>query len=140
MQDERIAASKVLQGPPAQAKPKISAENKMMMVEKIRKALYASKIVSYAQGKNLNHPINLLQQWKSIDQWYRFKDYHSFCLLGFMLLREAAKNFGWKLNYGGIALMWRGGCIIRSAFLGKIKSAFDSDPEIVSDESYKSFF
>merc|ERR1712158_267413 len=98
LKDERIAASKVLQGPPAQAKPKISAENKMMMVEKIRKALYASKIVSYAQG--------------------------------FMLLREAAKNFGWKLNYGGIALMWRGGCIIRSAFLGKIKSAFDSDPEI----------
>ena len=58
-------------------------------MEKIRKALYASKIVSYAQG--------------------------------FMLLREAADNFGWKLNYGGIALMWRGGCIIRSAFLGKIK-------------------
>ena len=58
MQDERIAASKVLQGPPAQAKPKISAENKMMMVEKIRKALYASKIVSYAQGKNPNYSIN----------------------------------------------------------------------------------
>ena len=62
---------------------------KFEFVEKIRKALYASKIVSYAQG--------------------------------FMLLREAAQNFGWKLNYGGIALMWRGGCIIRSAFLGKIK-------------------
>ena len=42
-------------------------------------------------------------------------------LQGFMLLREAAENFGWKLNYGGIALMWRGGCIIRSAFLGKIR-------------------
>ena len=68
------------------------------MVEKIRKALYASKIVSYAQG--------------------------------FMLLREAAANFGWKLNYGGIALMWRGGCIIRSAFLGKIKAAFDQDPNM----------
>ena len=66
-----------------------SLGNKTDFVEKIRKALYASKIVSYAQG--------------------------------FMLLREAADNFGWKLNYGGIALMWRGGCIIRSAFLGKIK-------------------
>ena len=51
---------------------------------------------------------------------------------GFMLLRQAAENYGWKLNYGGIALMWRGGCIIRSAFLGKIKAAFDSDPELVS--------
>ena len=49
-----------------------------------------------------------------------------------MLLRQAADNYGWKLNYGGIALMWRGGCIIRSAFLGKIKAAFDSDPELVS--------
>ena len=63
--------------------------NKSDFIEKIRKALYASKIVSYAQG--------------------------------FMLLREAAENYNWKLNYGGIALMWRGGCIIRSAFLGKIK-------------------
>ncbi len=62
-------------------------------VEKIRKALYASKIISYAQG--------------------------------FMLLREAGASYDWKLNFGGIALMWRGGCIIRSAFLGKIKEAFD---------------
>ena len=52
-------------------------------------------------------------------------------ILGFMLLRQAAEAFGWKLNYGGIALMWRGGCIIRSAFLGKIKAAFDSDPDLV---------
>jgi 6-phosphogluconate dehydrogenase len=42
-----------------------------------------------------------------------------------MLLREAGSDYGWKLNFGGIALMWRGGCIIRSAFLGKIKEAFD---------------
>jgi len=62
-------------------------------VEKIRRALYASKIVSYAQG--------------------------------FMLLREAGVAYNWNLNYGGIALMWRGGCIIRSAFLGKIKEAFE---------------
>jgi 6-phosphogluconate dehydrogenase len=49
---------------------------------------------------------------------------------GYQLLRAAAKEFGWKLNYGGIALMWRGGCIIRSAFLGKIKEAFDSNREL----------
>ena len=42
-----------------------------------------------------------------------------------MLLREAGANYGWNLNFGGIALMWRGGCIIRSAFLGKIKDAFE---------------
>ncbi len=49
---------------------------------------------------------------------------------GFMLMKEAAKEYGWNLNYGGIALMWRGGCIIRSAFLGKIKEAFDKNPEL----------
>ena len=49
---------------------------------------------------------------------------------GYMLMREAAKENGWNLNYGGIALMWRGGCIIRSAFLGKIKDAFDKNPEL----------
>ena len=49
---------------------------------------------------------------------------------GFMLLREAAKEHGWNLNYGGIALMWRGGCIIRSVFLGRIKEAFDQNPDI----------
>lgn len=49
---------------------------------------------------------------------------------GYMLMREAAGEYGWSLNYGGVALMWRGGCIIRSAFLGKIKEAFDRDPEL----------
>ncbi|BFM21884.1 decarboxylating NADP(+)-dependent phosphogluconate dehydrogenase [Gilvimarinus japonicus] len=49
---------------------------------------------------------------------------------GYTLMREAAKEFGWHLNYGGIALMWRGGCIIRSAFLGDIKKAFDKNPEL----------
>jgi 6-phosphogluconate dehydrogenase len=49
---------------------------------------------------------------------------------GYMLLRAAAQEYGWNLNLGGIALMWRGGCIIRSAFLGKIKEAFDKDPEL----------
>ena len=62
----------------------------------MRRALYCSKIVSYAQG--------------------------------YMLLRAAAKENGWNLNMGGIALMWRGGCIIRSRFLGKIKEAFDKNP------------
>lgn len=67
-------------------------------VENIRKALYASKIVSYAQG--------------------------------YALMRSAANSQGWDLNYGAIANMWRGGCIIRSAFLGRIKEAFDKDPEL----------
>ncbi|MCP5111020.1 MAG: decarboxylating NADP(+)-dependent phosphogluconate dehydrogenase, partial [bacterium] len=49
---------------------------------------------------------------------------------GYMLMREASKECNWKLNYGGIALMWRGGCIIRSVFLGKIKEAFDKNPEL----------
>ena len=51
---------------------------------------------------------------------------------GYVLMREAAKEFDWHLNYGGIALMWRGGCIIRSAFLGKIKEAFDKNPDITN--------
>ncbi|NNM54008.1 MAG: decarboxylating NADP(+)-dependent phosphogluconate dehydrogenase [Spirochaetales bacterium] len=59
---------------------------------------------------------------------------------GFMLMREAAKEYGWKLNYGSIALMWRGGCIIRSVFLGKIKEAFDTNPQLdslVLDDYFK---
>jgi len=76
----------------------VATSSQGAFVEDIRKALYASKIVSYAQG--------------------------------FMLLREAANVFGWKLNYGGIALMWRGGCIIRSVFLGDIKAAYEKDPEL----------
>ena len=67
-------------------------------VEKIRKALLASKIISYAQG--------------------------------YVLLRAAAEEYGWKLNYGAIALIWRAGCIIRSVFLDRIKEAFDRDPDI----------
>ena len=59
---------------------------------------------------------------------------------GFMLMKEAAKEYKWNLNYGGIALVWRGGCIIRSAFLGKIKEAFDRQPELanlLTDEYFK---
>ena len=94
LQADRIKASGILAGPKG---AKFSGD-KAKFVESIRKALYASKIVSYAQG--------------------------------FMLLKEAAKEHGWTLNYGAIALMWRGGCIIRSAFLGEIKKAFDADPNL----------
>ncbi|MCL2351022.1 MAG: decarboxylating NADP(+)-dependent phosphogluconate dehydrogenase [Firmicutes bacterium] len=93
--DERVAASKLLKGPPA-----AFDGDKKAFIGNIEKALYASKIVSYAQG--------------------------------YSLMKEAAKTYGWNLNYGGIALMWRGGCIIRSAFLGKIKEAFDEDPGITN--------
>src|SRR5215467_5429528 len=86
--DERVTASKKLRGP----QPTIKGDRKRI-IEDIRKALYASKIVSYAQG--------------------------------YMLMRAAAQEHKWNLNYGGIALMWRGGCIIRSVFLGKIKEAYD---------------
>jgi len=95
MKNDRVEASKVLSGP----KPKFEG-NKKQFIEDIRKALYASKIVSYAQG--------------------------------YVLMRYAAEEYGWHLNYGGIALMWRGGCIIRSVFLGKIKEAFDKNPELTN--------
>jgi 6-phosphogluconate dehydrogenase len=93
--DERVAASKVYSAPAKTFKGDAKA-----FVEDLKNALYASKIVSYAQG--------------------------------YLLMREAAKEYGWDLNYGGIALMWRGGCIIRSVFLGKIKEAFDKDPSLAN--------
>ena len=70
------------------------------MIESIRQALYAAKIISYAQG--------------------------------YALLRAAAGTYEWELDYGGIALLWRGGCIIRSAFLDQIKAAYDRDPGLES--------
>ncbi|MGA2047069.1 MAG: decarboxylating NADP(+)-dependent phosphogluconate dehydrogenase [Terracidiphilus sp.] len=94
LKEERVAASKVLTGPAI--KPVDS--DRTTFIENVRRALYCSKIVSYAQG--------------------------------YMLLKAAAKENGWNLNMGGIALMWRGGCIIRSRFLGKIKEAFDKNPAI----------
>ena len=97
MKDERVAASKILNGPEAEH----DAEIAKTFIEDVRRALYCSKMISYAQG--------------------------------YMLLREAAKEQGWNLNFGGIALMWRGGCIIRSRFLGKIKEAYDKNPQL--DES-----
>ena len=93
MKEERVEASKVLHGP----KPSFKGDKKAFLND-LEKALYASKIVSYAQG--------------------------------FTLLRAAAEEYKWNLNYGGIALLWRGGCIIRSIFLGKIKEAFDKNPKL----------
>jgi 6-phosphogluconate dehydrogenase len=95
IKDERVAASKVLKGPP----PKINIDKKVF-INAIRDALFAAKIVSYAQG--------------------------------YALMRTAAATYGWKLNYGEIALMWRGGCIIRSVFLGDIKKAFDKNPDLAN--------
>ncbi len=95
LKEERVAASKVLSGP----KPKFSGDKKAF-INDLRQALYAAKIVSYAQG--------------------------------YQLMRAAAIEHNWNLNYGGIALMWRGGCIIRSVFLGKIKEAFDKNPALTN--------
>ena len=90
---ERVRAAKIFSGP----RPSFAGDKKAF-INDLRKALYASKVVSYAQG--------------------------------YLLMREAAKEYKWNLNNGGIALMWRGGCIIRSVFLGKIKEAFDKKPDL----------
>jgi 6-phosphogluconate dehydrogenase len=95
IKDERVAMSKILSGP----KAKVTADRKEF-IENVRRALYCSKVISYAQG--------------------------------YMLLREAAKDQKWNLNFGGIALMWRGGCIIRSRFLGEIKKAYDKNPQLTN--------
>lgn len=93
MKDERVRASREYE-----RKNPLFDGNREETVEAVRGALYASKIISYAQG--------------------------------YTLMRAAAKHYGWKLDYGKIALMWRGGCIIRSKFLGKIKEAYDNNPEL----------
>jgi 6-phosphogluconate dehydrogenase len=95
MKEERVLASQRIQ---AEVAP--YAGDRGTLVNDLRQALYAAKIISYAQG--------------------------------YQLMRAAAKTYGWNLNYGGIALVWRGGCIIRSAFLGDIKKAFDRDHELVN--------
>ena len=95
LKEERVAASKVLDGPKESFKG-----DKAGLIADLKQALYASKIVSYAQG--------------------------------YQLMRAAAGEYGWTLNNGGIALMWRGGCIIRSVFLGKIKEAFETNPDLVN--------
>jgi 6-phosphogluconate dehydrogenase len=93
LKEQRVKAARKLKGP----RPVISGD-RVTFVEAIRQALYASKIVSYAQG--------------------------------YMLMRAAAAQYGWTLNYGGVALMWRGGCIIRSVFLSHIKEAFERNPKL----------
>ena len=95
LKEERVEAAKVLSGP----EPRFQGDRQAMMAD-LKQALYASKIISYAQG--------------------------------YQLMRAAAEQHQWNLNYGGIALMWRGGCIIRPVFLGKIKEAFDTNPELVN--------
>jgi 6-phosphogluconate dehydrogenase len=95
MKDQRVEAAKTF-------KPSSSRipGDRRQWINDVRKALYASKIISYTQG--------------------------------YMLMRTAAQHYGWNLNYGGIALMWRGGCIIRSVFLGEIKRAFDRNPNLTN--------
>ncbi len=93
LKEERVAAAATLAGPQAGF-----AGDREAFIRDIHDALYASKIISYAQG--------------------------------YTLLKAAAQTYGWELDYGGIALLWRGGCIIRSVFLGKIKDAFDRDPAL----------
>ena len=93
LKDERVKAAKALKGPRATFRG-----DKEKLLNDLQQALYASKIISYAQG--------------------------------YQLMRAAAAEYKWNLNYGGIALMWRGGCIIRSAFLGKIKEAYTKKPKL----------
>lgn len=95
MKDERVAAAKVLDGPGVKF-----TGDKTAMINDLEQALYASKIVSYAQG--------------------------------YQLMRAISDENDWGLNYGAIALMWRGGCIIRSAFLGNIRDAFDTNPQLTN--------
>lgn len=95
VKEERVNASKILKGPNAGF-----PGDKVKFLSDLKDAVYASKIVSYAQG--------------------------------YSLMKAAAEEYKWDLNYGGIALMWRGGCIIRSAFLGKIKEAFDNNKAIAN--------
>lgn len=93
MKAERVKAATILEGPTSGFEG-----NANELVKDVHDALYAAKIISYAQG--------------------------------YMLMRAAAEEYGWNLQYGNIALMWKGGCIIRSAFLGNIKDAFDNNPQL----------
>jgi 6-phosphogluconate dehydrogenase len=95
LKEERVNASKSLKGTKATFRG-----DRDKLINDLRQALYASKIVSYAQG--------------------------------YMLMRAAAEEYKWNLNYGGIASIWRGGCIIRSVFLTKIKEAFDKKPNLTN--------
>jgi 6-phosphogluconate dehydrogenase len=96
MKEERVKASKVLSGPNAAA----FEGDKTELVEAIRKALYMSKICSYAQG--------------------------------FAQMKAASEEYDWNLQYGDIAMIFRGGCIIRAQFLQKIKEAYDRDADLTN--------
>jgi len=93
LKNERMYASKILPSPKI-----VLPENKVAFISSIKNALYAAKVISYAQG--------------------------------FALLKSAAKEYNWQIDFGNIALIWRGGCIIRSAFLDNIKDAFSNNPNL----------
>ncbi|WP_102026289.1 NADP-dependent phosphogluconate dehydrogenase [Salirhabdus sp. Marseille-P4669] len=97
LKDERVAASKVLNGP--KNVPALTMD-KEQLIEAVRQALYMSKICSYAQG--------------------------------FAQLRAASTEYNWELDYGNIAMLWRGGCIIRAAFLQNIKDAYDNNKNLAN--------
>jgi 6-phosphogluconate dehydrogenase len=98
LKESRVRASRVLTGPCDAIAEFRASVNKDAFINQVRKALFASKVCSYAQG--------------------------------FFQLQAAATEYGWNLNYGEIAMLWRGGCIIRAAFLEDIKSAYDREPEL----------
>ncbi|KAI5292086.1 6-phosphogluconate dehydrogenase, decarboxylating 2 [Ascosphaera acerosa] len=106
LKDERVKASAILRGPAGNgddatagvARIDADGKDRQAVIDDLEQALYASKIVSYAQG--------------------------------FMLIHHAAKEYGWRLNKPSIALMWRGGCIIRSVFLKQITAAYRSNPQL----------
>lgn len=91
---------------------------------KAAKVLGNSKSTGSSKEGDLTHPII-----KDLEKALLASKIISYAQ-GFMLMSEAAKEYGWKLNYGGIALMWRGGCIIRSVFLGEIKEAYEKNPDL----------
>lgn len=100
LKDERVKAARKLKGPRPLLSVAKNDSKKKQFIADVRDALYASKIISYAQG--------------------------------YMLMRAAAAEYKWTLNLGGVALMWRGGCIIRSRFLGKIKGAYDNHSKLMN--------
>ena len=86
----------------------------------------ASKVISGPASKFEGDKVQLIEDIKMALYGAKIISYAQ----GYNLMMEAAKEYGWNLNYGGIALMWRGGCIIRSVFLGDIKKAFDKNPNL----------
>ena len=103
MKEQRVAASKILHGPAEQA----YTGDRQALIDAVRDALYASKIISYAQGMDL--------------------------------LGTASRQYHWNLNFGDIATIWRGGCIIRARFLNRIKEAYERDPKL-SNLTLDSYF